>query len=168
METTNCTITITAIESTEKKIVLKDGNLKYYFWKHKQDGNETKAFQQFQKFHFSTGDLVDAAVKEQERTFTNEKGKEITYMDRNIAFFLVQDNTPVATQTQNLPPRSPESPKNEKQAGSEHSAALKAYLQQLETRIRVIEDWKDKQPTWTQVSEGDEILKWQMVPPCFD
>jgi len=141
MDTKNQTITIESTEDTEKKVILKCAGAKFYFWKKKQDGTETKAYQQFQKFNFRSGDSVDAAIKEQERTFTNEKGKEITYLDRNIAFFLVQDNVPVATQ----PQVDPQTPRVEAHsASSEHSVALKAYLQQLETRLKALELKVDK------------------------
>jgi hypothetical protein len=166
MDTQNATILIEGIEDTIKKVILKTAGAKFYFWKKKKDGQDTKAFTQFQDFNFRAGDAVEAAVKEEQRTFTNEKGKEITYMDRNIAFFLVQDNVPVAPQTPRV-----EAPVASQTPSSEHSAALKAYLQQLETRIRVLEDWKDKQPcyvlkrgngrSYQDASTETRKLKWK-------
>jgi hypothetical protein len=163
METTNATILIEGVEDTVRKVILKTAGAKFYFWKLKKDGNQTKAFQQFQDFNFRAGDAVEAAVKEEQRTFTNEKGKEITYMDRNIAFFLVQEGTPVASPQALQAPVSVSTPKDNNQAVSEHSVALKAYLQQLETRIRVLEDWKDKQPVFADIN-GKQV----QVPDCFD
>lgn len=60
-------------------------------------------------------------------------------------------------------PQAPLTPKDDKEAGSEHRAALKAYLLQLETRVRALENWKDSQPCFIQ-----EDGKWVPVPPCFD
>ena len=131
MDTQNCTIQITAVESTEKKIVLKDGNLKYYFWLKKKDGTDTKANQQFQKFRFATGDAVEAAVKVEQKTFTNEKGKEINFTDRNIAFFLVQDNAPVAPQRPQEAVQAPITPKVDTE--------LEKRLKALEERILKLE-----------------------------
>jgi hypothetical protein len=91
MELQNKTIIITGIESTDKKITLLSNRDKYHFWIKKIDGSNTTAYDQFQKFRFNVGTEVEIAVKEEEKTFTNEKGKLITFMDRNIAYFAMQD-----------------------------------------------------------------------------
>jgi hypothetical protein len=91
MELHNKSILITGVESTDKKITLLSNRDKYYFWITKKDGGHTTAYDQFQKFRFNVGTEVEIAVKEEEKTFTNEKGKVITFMDRNIAYFAMQD-----------------------------------------------------------------------------
>jgi len=93
-------IKITGIESTPLKIILLQDKLKYNFWIKKQDGTETKAYQQFQKFRFTAGDVVVAEVVEQEKSFVNEKGKDIAFTDRTIKFFYTMDeDTPQSHQT---------------------------------------------------------------------
>ena len=91
MELKNKVLLITGVESTDKKITLLSNRDKYYFWITKKDGGNTTAYEQFQKFRFNIGTEVEIAVKEEEKTFTNEKGKAITFMDRNIAYFAMQD-----------------------------------------------------------------------------
>jgi len=82
-------IKVDSIEDTEKKVNLKSGKEKYFFWKHKQDGDQTKAFQQFQDKNLSiqAGGSYEAQVTETPKSFTNEKGKLINYTERKINYF---------------------------------------------------------------------------------
>jgi hypothetical protein len=136
METTFKTINISGVESNEKKITLLQGKEKYYFWITKKDGSSTKAYEQFQKFRFNAGDSVEIAVKEEERTFTNGQGKEITYTDRNIAYFKTLDeNTPSTIGVaQKTPPNAPQSV----------TGGIEERLSKIETRLNALEGKEEK------------------------
>jgi hypothetical protein len=164
------TIHITSVESTEKKINLFDDKLKYNFFRTKKDGTPTKAELQFQKYRFIAGDTIDAMVEEEPREFMGDKGKMIQFTDRKIAYFMEQDNTPVSTQNAQNATTSPETPQSSTNVASEHSAALKAFLAQmqksikdLEEKVKKLEDWKDKQPVFAEVNG-----KMEVVPNCFE
>ena len=105
MELKNKAILITGIESTDKKITLLSNRDKYYFWINKKEGGNTTAYEQFKKFNFNVGTEVEVAVREEEKTFTNEKGNVITFMDRNIAYFALQDEY---TPKQVITPKTPQ------------------------------------------------------------
>lgn len=123
----NKTITITGIESNERKIIILAGKDKHYFWITKRDGSHTTAYEQFQKFRFSAGDTVEIAVKEEERTFVNDKGKTIVYTDRCIMYFPSQD---IHT------PRTPN------EVGNYVSREeFEAYKSKIEARIKYLEDF---------------------------
>lgn len=85
------TIHVDSIQDSEKKVVLVDGKAKYNFWKKKTDGSETKAYSQFQAMHVSSGNDYPIAYKEEERSFTNEAGKDITFKDRSVMYFATQE-----------------------------------------------------------------------------
>jgi hypothetical protein len=135
------TITISGVESTEKKVNLLDGKVKYNFWRTKKDGTQTKAEQQFQQFRFTSGDVIEAMVEEEPQTFVNDQGKTINFTDRKIAYFITQDkNTPQTSPTPLNPPTSHPSA-----SGSD-----------LEARVKALEDWKDKQPVWADIDGKQE------------
>ncbi len=94
------TITIEGVESkmaktgnTKVTLVCKEG--KFYFYQKTKDGL-SKAFQQFTKFGFKMGDSVQAEVKTESKSFTNEQGKAITYADNWIQYFAEVEGVPVA------------------------------------------------------------------------
>lgn len=60
---------------------------KFHFFDTKRDGNPTKAYEQYKQGRFMVGDNVEFAYKGEEKSFTNDKGKNITYKDRKIMFF---------------------------------------------------------------------------------
>ena len=91
-----------------KKITIIDGKLKYSFFDSKRDGNKTKAFEQYEKYGYRIGDTISAEVKEEEKTFTNDKGKQVTFTQRTILYFEEVENTP--TFGKNTPP----APSNDK------------------------------------------------------
>lgn len=130
------TIHIDSVESKEKKIILLDGKTKYNFWRSKKDGTQTKAEEQFQKFRFIAGDTVDAMVEETPESFVNEKGKKIDFVDRKIAYFMVQDNMPTKTISS---PDAPQSPQTSETPQTNTRVAT-PNLQGLETRIRELEE----------------------------
>lgn len=80
-------ISVTEISSDEKKITLHDGKLKYFFWKTKQDGDDTKANAQSQELKVQAGKTYEAEVEFEEREFVNEKGKTIKFTSRKILYF---------------------------------------------------------------------------------
>lgn len=90
-DTINKTILVESIEDKGKKIVLHHGKEKYGFWKQKQDGSETKAYSQFKSLRVEAGREYPIAVKEEEKSFVNEGGKEITFMERNVMFFATKE-----------------------------------------------------------------------------
>lgn len=90
-ELTFKTIKVDAVNDTEKKVTLMQGKEKYNFWKKKQDGSLTKAYQQFQEFRVMAGNEYPIAVKEEEKTFRNDQGKDITFMDRSIMYFAFKE-----------------------------------------------------------------------------
>ena len=86
------------------KITLVSGKNKYAFFNTKKDGSQTKAYEQFKKFGFGIGDEVKAEVKEEEKSFTNKEGKDITYTQRTILYFEEFDGVPTL-EVANVPPR---------------------------------------------------------------
>lgn len=85
------TIRVDAVNDTEKKVTLLAGKDKYNFWKKKQDGSLTKAYSQFQEHRVASGSEYPIAVKEQEKTFRNDAGKDITFVDRSIMYFAFKE-----------------------------------------------------------------------------
>jgi hypothetical protein len=162
-------INISSVESTEKKINLLDDKLKYNFWRTKKDGTPTRAEKQFQKFRFLAGDTVEAMVEETPQTFVNEKGKEIKFTDRKIAYFITEIAGGYATPAQPIIDQ-PDAPQQRTGHSSEQAVAFKAFLAQmqesikdLESRVAELEKWKEQQPVYTDVNG-----KYEIVPPCFD
>jgi len=70
------------------RLTIKDGEgKKYAFFKTKIDGEETKAYEALKTGKVALMQDTGIGYKEEERTFTNNENKEITYMDRKIVFF---------------------------------------------------------------------------------
>lgn len=69
------------------KTTLVSGGDKYSFFNTKKDGDKTKAQEQYEKHNFKVGDTVSISVKEEEKTFTNQEQKEITFTQRTILWF---------------------------------------------------------------------------------
>jgi hypothetical protein len=112
-------ITITGIESKfyddNQSFTLLTDNGKYRFNSKKKDTDEeTKAYQQFQKFKFKSGDTVEIGYYTSKKTFKNKEGKNITYDNNIIAYFSTEDDdTPQAprreenTENTSLPTPTP-------------------------------------------------------------
>ena len=81
------------------KTTLECGGKKYSFFDTKKDGGETKAFGQFKKFGYGVGDTIEAEVKEEEKSFTNEAYKVVNYIQRTILYFGEIENVPTSPQT---------------------------------------------------------------------
>ena len=84
-------IVITGIESKatktgNTKVVLLAEKGKYHFFQN-QKGGSSPAFVQFQKFGFKIGDTVDLDSQDEEKSFTNEKGKVINFTEHWIQKF---------------------------------------------------------------------------------
>jgi hypothetical protein len=165
----NKTIRVDGVKSTDKQItilmntgkVYKNGEPqqdKYKIWINGQDGKPSVPYLQFQEIRPIAGDTLDVETYEVEKEFTNPAGEQIKYMDRTINHFVMADGKPAT-----IAPDAPQSPQTSETPQSEHQVALKAYLQQLETRIRVLEDWKDKQPVFADI-DGKQV----QVPDCFN
>ena len=116
------------------KVTLVDGRKKYVFYNTKKDGSETVAFQQFNQFGFKIGDVVQAEVKEEEKTFNDKKtGKPVTYTDRRIMYFeTLNDTTPVVRNT-------PSSTPSGDVALAKQVSGLVSKLHALENRIGELE-----------------------------
>ncbi len=91
------------IESKEEKavqfgiqVIFHEGKNKYSFYNTKKDGSFTKAWEQYRKYGFSTGDLINAEVKEEQESFTNEKGKLVNFTRRTILYFNEVEHSPDA------------------------------------------------------------------------
>lgn len=95
-------LTIEGISQKEtkfgKKITLLAGGKKYDFFSTKQDGSLTKAYDQYQRFGYQIGQVVNAEVKEEQKTFVNEKGRTVPYTERRILFFEEVENMPIVRQ----------------------------------------------------------------------
>jgi hypothetical protein len=143
-------ITITGIETRQfdgaMKYVLKTTDGNFNFYDTKKDGEQTLAFQQFQEIKPSIGDKITVGFKEEQK---NYKGHN--YTDRRIFFFATSPqnapqspttskNQQVAIQPQ-VNPQTPHISDSSASSGhfSEHSAALKAYLEKLEARVAFLE-----------------------------
>ncbi len=80
------------------QITLVSGKEKYSFFNTKKDGSNSKAYEQFSKFGFKIGDIVEAEVKEEDKSFPDTKtGKMVKYTQRTIIFFNEIENTPTVT-----------------------------------------------------------------------
>ena len=76
------------------KTTFLSGKNKFSFFDSKRDGGKTKAQEQYEKYNFKVGDVVTAEVKEEDKTFTNDKGKTINYTQRTILYFEEVENLP--------------------------------------------------------------------------
>lgn len=85
------TIKVSSIQDNGLKIVLLEDKDKYNFWKNKKDGSETKSYSQFKSMRVEAGKEYPIAFKEEEKTFTNDSGKQVTFMDRSIMYFATQE-----------------------------------------------------------------------------
>ena len=95
-------IHIEAINEDAKRVTLIDGKLKFSFWKTKQSGEITKAYEQYQRYGFKSGQTVGAKVEEKAESFTNEAGKLINFTRRTILYFEEHDHLPVMEEAPNL------------------------------------------------------------------
>ena len=59
--------------------------------KKKDTGEETTAYQQFQKFGFKSGEVIEVAYFTSKESFVNDKGKSVTYDKNTVAYFPTQD-----------------------------------------------------------------------------
>jgi len=80
------TINISGVKDLGVRFEIMDGTTKYGFWKNKKDGDQTKAFTQWQDSQLEKGKQVTAGVKEESVTF-NKAGRDIGYTRRTILFF---------------------------------------------------------------------------------
>lgn len=85
-----------ATKSGNTKYILMTPDGKFYFYQKTKNG-PSKVYQQYQKYGFKIGDTVQAEVKSEEKTFTNDQGKEITFMDNWIQFFGEVEGAPQFT-----------------------------------------------------------------------
>lgn len=83
---------ITNTGNTKVVLVCKEG--KFYFYRNTKTGI-SKAQEQFNKYGFTIGNVVEAEVQTEDKTFTNQKGDEITYKDNWIKFFGEVENAPI-------------------------------------------------------------------------
>ena len=127
------------------------GDKKYSFFDTKKDKTLTKAFEQFRKHKFGVGDTIEAEVKEEEKSFTNEAGKVVNYTQRTILYFGIVENVPTAPMAQpvkrnawkeldDLQKRVKALEKN--QAGMEESEAMGEGNEEPENF-----DWIDEEPS---------------------
>ena len=89
----NKIVTVKSFDSKEGKsangpwrkfgIVDQDG-MKYSFFAQKKDGTDTKAYQGFKAMGVTFDSLIGIAYKEEDKTFTDKKGKEQAYKQRTI------------------------------------------------------------------------------------
>lgn len=170
------TLKLVGIESDLKKItLLEDGGRtnkegepkyeKYKIWITKKDGNQTKAYTQFQAINPRAGDSFDLEVAEEEKEFNGFK-----YMDRTVMFFYTQEGTPVASPQAPQSPQTSETPQSGTIPQSEHTVAQRAFIQtmvadikELKDKVKRLEDWQEKQPVYAEVNG-----KLEIVPNCFD
>lgn len=130
VETRKAIINITELSSDERKITLNDGKLKYFLWKKKQDGDDTKAFNQFNSLGCQIGKVYEAEVEFEDREFVNDKGKKINYTSRKILYFYT------GKETKSAPSSNIEERLNK---ASEAFKKMQAQLNELEVRVGVIE-----------------------------
>lgn len=124
------TLTIQNIETKmtktgNTKVILVCQEGKFYFYRDTKNG-PSKSQQQFEKFRFKLGDVIQAEVKTEQKTFVNDQGKEITFNDNWIQYFAeVEGNPAVGTNT----PVPTENASNAKpEANNDEIAALNARL----------------------------------------
>ena len=93
------TIQITGHEikdfGTWKKHIVFEDRTKYEFGEKKKNGDMTKAYEQWQVKGYGVGTSVVAEVAEEEVTYTNKEGKEITYTRRTILYFVSDEDVMV-------------------------------------------------------------------------
>ena len=111
------TITISNIESPVGKIVLceqvpgKQYPVKYSFFQKTQQGQTSKAYEQFLSMEIQSGDTVDISFDETQGV-NKVSGKPVTY--RNIKFFYEGETTHEQTSSSTIStPQAPSQPSNE-------------------------------------------------------
>jgi adenine specific DNA methylase Mod len=77
--------------SSAYTLVTDKGKFKFN-QKKKDTGEETTAYQQFQKFGFKSGDTIEIAYFTSKESFINDKGKSVTYDKNTVAYFPSDDN----------------------------------------------------------------------------
>ena len=94
---------VESVEDTEKKIILKNGNLKLSFFKTKLDGTESKAFTTFKTLGYLAGKTIKVGVVEEPGEFKDDKGATKNFFYHNIIWLGQPDG-----QAQYQPPAYPQ------------------------------------------------------------
>ena len=87
---TTIKITGEEVKSSEygKRHTILDGKIKYSFYENRKDGEKTKAFEQWESMGLKVGNTVEAEVKEEPDSFTDQTTKKlIKYTKRTIIYF---------------------------------------------------------------------------------
>ena len=85
MDIQNCNIPFVEIKDEGNRIIISDGRNKFSFFKQKQDGTETRAYQSFKALKCEEGRIYSCGVTESApQKFTNKDGKEIVFTYHNI------------------------------------------------------------------------------------
>ena len=99
-DTLQAAIAIQMIESSfipsgAQVFKLKTDKGTFSFFSKKRDGSDTKAYEQFQKFGFKMGDIVEVAYKTSQSGMNQHTGKP--YVNNQVIFFKTQDEHTPAT-----------------------------------------------------------------------
>ena len=83
------TFAITGISSAgspgnAERLILTDGKTKLTLWASKKDGTPTKAKLAYDAIKPQLNQVINVGVKEEPKTFKNEKGEVINFMSRTI------------------------------------------------------------------------------------
>lgn len=137
----NKKITIKSIEIKVdgRKYVLKDENDdKFNFWKTKQDGTNTKAYDFFIKNNLSVGSVVEIGYKSEDKEYEGNK-----YEDRTILAFKLP--TGRAPQAQNAPVANENSNKSisgdfvTKYIYTQNLNEITNAIKKLQARVHILE-----------------------------
>jgi hypothetical protein len=130
-------ISITGIEDKDGKVTIMEqvGEQKYptrySFFKLKQDGTKSKAFEQYETMGVATGKVYEIAVKEIKGT-NKMSGKEVTY--RNIAFFYTGEPSMPTQQ-----PRTQPSPNSDLTATNARIDKAAEVIKDMDNRLKAME-----------------------------
>lgn len=117
------------INATEV-VTLKTDKGSFQFWENKQDGTQTKAYGQYKKFRFSTGDSVEIHYSERPAKEINPHTGQ-PYMNRSVLFF---------GETNNIPDASPRAPQPAAPAANPQvdNASILGRLSTLESQMQTL------------------------------
>ena len=129
---------------------------KFSFFDKKQDGSNTKAFQQFLKFGFKKGDSIELAYTEKVSDKINAyTGKP--YVNYNVMYFVTADENTPATQQSNVShTMHPEIPAIQLETREDKNDYL-LMINNLSARLSVVEKFLD-------IPCDDDGIKLESVP----
>lgn len=130
------------INSTEV-VTLKTDQGSFQFWEFKKDGSNTKAYLQYKKFRFSTGDSVEVHYSERISNDINPNTNK-PYVNRSVLFFGETNDVPnggnTAPRQQNYSAQVPSAAPAPAPAQNQlmGTAAMMGRLSDVESKVAIL------------------------------